>query len=750
MSIPNKIKRDNNINIIKIPKNRLFIYSPLSFLLILVFFNSGNLAIAKNKIKSQNNSKTEPSSLPIKIIADRIDGDANSNKINASGNVELLRNNAIIYADKVIYDKNTNRFEVKNNIKIQNIEVGNVYAESAEMKEDFSAGSFNNAQIIINNGSFLISPKIIRENKNVTILEKAIISLCPNPLIDIENKLEKFDKDLISIDSSTIKIDKKESSLAIKGAIINFYKVPVFYIPYLKIPLPGNQRKSGFLSPSYAKNNRFGIGLITPYYIAISEDKELTITPHLYSISGQIILNNKFEHLSSFGRYMLEGELANNKIQDSQDTVARNRTQSNYRWTIKGLGSFDFTKNIGANFSINRLSDSNYLRDYYYDYTNYSVSKANFDYIYQRSYHNITAINFQELEYAANTNSTPTILPTIESHIETKPFLFKEKLLLNSNYTNLTRSDGLRYQRLLIAPEINLPANFYGNLFSLNGKFESDIYYLKNDNKSLNNNTNFDKSPINYQPEGSLSWHLPLLRKSKNGTLTIEPMANFVVSSFKSRFQEIPNEDSNNSELTISNLFLNDRIAGFDRSEVGKRFNYGVRTAYFNNDGEYRLSIGQSIKKSNKLQDISIIGFNSNSKSNIVGELYYNKKNWLNITYNFQLNEKDYQNDINEVIIGTAIYKLTINGTYLLIKKTTQNTQEIQQTNLLFSMPISKKTTVDFNINRDITNKRNITRSIAIKYDGCCSSSGFAISENNQSSLLKPQRSFKINFTIKN
>ena len=84
---------------------------------ILIFFNSSNLAIAKNKIKSQSNSKTEPSSLPIKIIADKIDGDANSSKINASGNVELLRNNAIIYADKVIYDKNTNRFEVKDNEK---------------------------------------------------------------------------------------------------------------------------------------------------------------------------------------------------------------------------------------------------------------------------------------------------------------------------------------------------------------------------------------------------------------------------------------------------------------------------------------------------------------------------------------------------------------------------------------------------------------------------------------------------------
>ena len=115
MLISNKIKRDNNINIIKILKNRLFIYKPLPLLLIFVFFNSGNfnsgnLAIAKNKIKSQSNSKTEPSSLPIKIIADRIDGGANSNKINASGNVELLRNNITIYADKAIYDKNKNNY----------------------------------------------------------------------------------------------------------------------------------------------------------------------------------------------------------------------------------------------------------------------------------------------------------------------------------------------------------------------------------------------------------------------------------------------------------------------------------------------------------------------------------------------------------------------------------------------------------------------------------------------------------------
>jgi len=742
--IPSKIRKSDNINIIKYStKNRSFIYRfLLPIFLITIFLNSGNLTIAKNK--------SESSSLPIKITADKINGDANSNQINASGNVELIRNNAIIYADKAIYDKNKKWFEVKNNIKIQNIEVGNVYAESAEIKEDFSTGSFNNAQIIINNGSFLISPRIKRENKNVTILEKAIISLCPNPQIDIENKLQKFDKDLVSIDSSTIKINKEESSLTIKGAIISIYKVPVFYIPYLKIPLLGNQRKSGFLSPYYTKNNRFGIGLITPYYLAISQDKEITITPRLYPFSGQIIINNKFEHLSPFGRYFIESELANNKIQDSQDIIANNRTQNNYRWQMKGSGSFDFTKNIGANFLINHLSDSNYLRDYYYDYTNYSVSKANFDYIYQRNYHNIATINFQELEYEKNIKNTPVILPTIESHIETKPLLFKEKLLLNSNYANLTRSDGLQYQRLSIAPEINLPANFYGNLFSLNGKFESDVYYLKNDNKNLNNKINFHKSPINYQPEASLSWQLPLLKKSKNSTITIEPMANFVISSFKSKFQEIPNEDSNNSELTISNLFLNDKIAGFDRSEIGKRFNYGIRSAYFNNDEEYRLSIGQSIKKSNKIQDVNIRGFNNNSKSNIVGELYYNKRNWLNIAYNFQLNQKDYQNDVNEIIVGTKIYKLTVNGTYLLIKKTAQNNQEIQQTNLLFSMPITKKTAVDFNINRDLINKRNITRNIAVRYDGCCSSAGFTISENNQSTLLKPQRSFNINFTIKN
>ena len=87
---------------------------------------------------------------------------------------------------------------------------------------------------------------------------------------------------------------------------------------------------------------------------------------------------------------------------------------------------------------------------------------------------------------------------------------------------------------------------------------------------------------------------------------------------------------------------------------------------------------------------------------------------------------------------------------YLLVRKTLQNLQRIEQMGLYSSLFITKKTSTKLNINRDLIIKRNLFRSIAINYTGCCVDFGFAVSESNPSSLTKVQRSFNLNFSIKN
>ena len=88
----------------------------------------------------------------------------------------------------------------------------------------------------------------------------------------------------------------------------------------------------------------------------------------------------------------------------------------------------------GNNVSESYVSDRNFLRDYHFNYLAYTVSKINADFINKRNYFGIKSIRFQELESANHEKNSPLILPSINSHFETKPLFFKEKLILDTNY----------------------------------------------------------------------------------------------------------------------------------------------------------------------------------------------------------------------------------------------------------------------------------------------------------------------------
>ncbi len=708
--------------------------------------DKGPVDIKENK--KQDNKKT---SLPTVLKAKQITSDDNNIFI-ATGNVEITKEQGIMFADKITYDKQAKEINAIDNIKIKNIEIGNIFADKAKIKEDFSFGKFFDSQMILNDGSYMQSSLITRTDKENTIINDGYFSICPNPEISPENKILTpiNNKNFFTIKAKEIKINRKTSEVRINKGVIRIYKLPVLYIPKFKLNLPPSDRKSGFLPPSYVNTNRFGVGIKIPYYLAFNDQMDLTITPNLHLTSPQLIVKNDFRHFSKYGEYKLSMEVANNKVESRDDNLAINRTNSSYRWNIEGDGEFYFNKNLSFDYKVNQLSDFNYLRDYHFNYINYTLSYGNLEYLFQKNYHFAKVIKIQELENEQFKNYAPRALPVLESHFETKPFLYKETIAITNNYTRISRQDGQEYQRLSTIPKIKLPANLYGNLFNLETKIQTDFYQIYEDKRSPSPIIRAQNNQLNYRPELSLNWRMPLLKRNKSGTITIEPMASFVKANSNKNYKYIANEDSNDSELTINNLMLGDRIFGFDRNEVGNRINYGIRSAFFHKKNEYRIALGQAIKSQEKQkQDIAIRGFNNQNISNIVGETYYGNET-LTLNYNFQLNESSYRNDVNEIISSLNYKKHSASASYLLVRKNLQNLQNIEQFNVSSSFQINTKLRIGFLMNRDIILKRNIFRSIGLTYIGCCTSAGITISESNPSSLTKPQRSINFNFSIKN
>ena len=713
----------------------------IAIVIVIAFF-----LLQHNSIAASNNQ-----SLPIVLKANKVDGNQKKNIVNASGDVELRKGENIIFSDKMSYNKNTNFVQASGNVKIIDYEIGNVLADYADVKDDISKGHFDNATLIFNNGAYLKSPSVTKNSKSETVAENGIFSLCPNPEIAKDNQKAEKDIGAIVIKSRHTTLDKETNSVKIKGGTLVLNNFPIFYTPVLTVPLPSSKRKTGFLAPSYVSINKLGFGLVVPYYFNIATNKDLTTTLQFHPGGGNILLNNNYRHLLKNGFYQSNLELANNNIGNKSidSTGDPNRQNDSIRWHLRTEGEFAFSKYAGLNFDIDNVGDRNYLEDYHNMFINNTLSKAGIDYIKERSYYSLETVRIQEIVNDSSKDNAPFALPIINSYIESAAGSFNQRYSLLSNATVITRTDGLQYRRVSLKPQITANYNLYGNLFEAQANIQSDFYNLENNFKILPKDNNFDNNIFNYRPEAKLSWVLPLAKKVKNGSFLLEPMANIVSSSYDKDFNSIPNEDSQNIELTHSNMFVNDRFVGFDRNESGIRINYGFKSALYSNQGDFNFYLMQGYRKWNEKQDVTLIGFNAD-QSNIVGRFSYNSKKIFSLAYNFQLNESNYRNDINELNLGFNFNRVKIGSGYILTRQSASNSIQREQFSINGKANLTSKVSGEFNIIHDLISVKTISQTLGLTYNGCCVTYGIYMTKYSPSDFVEPTTSYSIQFVIKN
>src|SRR3546814_14978907 len=82
--------------------------------------------------------------------------------------------------------------------------------------------------------------------------------------------------------------DRVENKVRYKGARVEIFGLPL-------IPLPGlshtinNEASSGILVPEIRLDRSNGFEIAVPYYLRIAPDRDMTITPHLYTDAAPMI-----------------------------------------------------------------------------------------------------------------------------------------------------------------------------------------------------------------------------------------------------------------------------------------------------------------------------------------------------------------------------------------------------------------------------------------------------------------------------
>ena len=267
------------------------------------------------------------------------------------GNSILRKADTLIRADSIDYYQPDDRARATGNVYLNR--GGNRYQGSTlDLQVDAFSGFFLNPsyQFLRSEGHGSAERFDFIDDKH-SVAKKATYTTCtrkpgPSWLPDWMVEAEK-----ISFDN-----DLNEGTA--QNGVLRFMTVPLLPIPSFSFPLTA-QRKSGFLPPAFAIDNKGGIEASIPYYVNLAPNRDLTVTTTSIAKRG-----TRFD--SEF-RY-LERKIPNPPFEGvtKLNIMPYDSLRSNYRWgySHQHSGWSDASQPIGFGFNLNRVSDSNYWKDF--------------------------------------------------------------------------------------------------------------------------------------------------------------------------------------------------------------------------------------------------------------------------------------------------------------------------------------------------------------------------------------------------
>lgn len=687
------------------------------------------------------------------IEADTITSNKQQKGYEAKGNVKLSRDIYKITSDKIIYDDEKKQIFLKSRAKLTDANNNNIFADEATISKDMSTGEFKNAGIILNNGISIVAPIIEKKDNNTYFMKESDYYFCPNENLNIDlsydeiiKQIKKEKLQLFSIHSKQSNIDKNKNKIILKHIFIRFLNIPFFYLPYITSSKPFNTRVSGLSSPSIHKNSSYGTFITLPFKFYFFDNLDIKFEPNIY-LDRNFLLNSniKYGNENFWFNFNLNYANDNKKSQffknDFNITEINEGNYKNDRFYLSINSSRLLKNNAFFYTNLNFTNDSYFLRDYFDNYD--KILKSNFNLIKIFDEKNFGYVNFETLAYQRireekklNEYNNPYLVPNIYFSRKfdifssyRKMITFNNDLMLsnifnkqNNGYTNFSYFSNLKYNTIVNNLYMESNVNLYLDTYKV-----YDFTYL--DNK------NYDKSELT--PEFDFKMEIPLNFYG----FFIKPKIQYI-TSYRDN-SDIINLDSKDSELTINNLFSNNRYSGYNLVEKGNRINYGIEAELGTKFGDLNLVMGQGYK--DKIDKKYKITNFENNVSDILSGIYY-RYNEIYINYLSNIDSKNYNLNRQEVTLEGEFSRFLINASYVKLNK-----NKDEQLNFYIKYKLTDKISFDSEVNDNLKyNKITMFENRLIYEDGCFKIQ-FSVRRNGYiDSKEKDNVSFNFNFRLKN
>ena len=629
---------------------------------------------AKKFIYNKNQSILYASSGIVKSIEDNIEIKANeiifnqiSSIIKATGNVEIKDKNKdfLFTSQDISYDvkKKIILSETKSNLKDNSNNL-------------FLTKSFE--YLIKNNLIKMHKAKVTTSTNDIYEIEKAYLDLNKQRLIgkDISinfsgpssneknaarlkgNSISSNNDELIinkavfttckkndncppwQFSAKTIKHNKKKKIISYDNAVLRLYDIPVFYFPKFFHPDPTVKRQSGFLMPGFKNSKNLGSSFEIPYYHVISNNKDLTFTPRLYS-NEKALLQSEFRAINSKSKHVLDlGFIAENNENSKMHFFSSTNRQLN-------LNNFDEGE---LNIKIERISNDNYLKVYKIksplitqeDTLTSSISIDGYrpDLSFNVDFHVFEDLNKLKSDRYEYIYPSYNLLKEFDKNPKIDgSFSFNSAGYLKNSNTNT--SENVMINDLYFN---SIPT------FTKNGLKNSYNILVKNTNVDASNSLKYTKNTEhNLQSIIEYSSSYPLRKETSDYNQTLKPMTSIRFGAGGSK--DLSGEDK---RIDTNNIFSFERIGSNESIESGVSLTYGFEYAKTNKTDKEVL--GAQIANVLRIDENKDLPRNSKlgSKiSDIVGNFNYAPNDYFKVGYDFSLDEN--LKDKNFELINTEI-----------------------------------------------------------------------------------------------
>ncbi|RYY26502.1 MAG: LPS-assembly protein LptD [Sphingomonadales bacterium] len=589
----------------------------------------------------------------IQFNADQIDYDYEAEIVTATGDVRLYRNSQRLRADRVVWNRNTGQVVAEGNIVLVSPEGDAAYGDRIELTDSLKDGMVENMLVVLDAGGRIAARRGVRNGGIITV-ENAAYTPC-----SVTDSANCPKEPSWKITADRVVYNPEVHRIRYTGARISIFGIASIPLPVFSHPI-GGQSDDGFLTPDIRYSRTNGVQFALPYFFSLAPNRDLTITPRVYS-SVLPMMQAEYRELNALGSFRVNAYGTYSRRSDDLTVPITPATSKNdFRGYLDMVGRYQLDPNWTASASLRLTSDRTFLRRYDISRDDRLRNNIRIERIDPDSYFSINAWVIQTLRVGERQGLQPFALPELDYRRRMNDGVIGGRFEFQVNTLAISRSDGQDSQRAFASARWDLRRlTAWGQELTLTAYGRGDVYNTS-DSLLTTVASYRGKDGIGFRGIGAVAFDVkwPLVGEMFGGTQRISPRVQ-VVAAPRIENLAVPNEDARAVDLEDSNLFALNRFPGYDRFEDSTRFTFGIDYSLYLPGFTLDANVGQSYRLSSNATIFPDGTGLTDRLSDIVGRTVVRFRDFVSVTHRYRIDKDTFgirRNELDAAIGSRATY----------------------------------------------------------------------------------------------